>query len=129
MACNFRLHSLLFSATLLLGANSALAESTQSLLTPYGFILPNINVESQAVDSFGNQNTSAPTAAHNAINGADFMARSGFQAAQSRFGIQIGLPHPVSKYRNLWRRAFQHRDAAFTLRHEPIGDPYATTRD
>lgn len=57
---------------------------------PYGFLLPNIEVSSGAVESFSQQNMSAPTAAANpTAAAAPGRARSTFQVVQSRLGTKI----------------------------------------
>lgn len=57
---------------------------------PYGFLLPNIEVSSSAVESFSQPNMSAPTAAGNPSAAvAPDRARSTFEVAQSRLGTKI----------------------------------------
>lgn len=57
---------------------------------PYGFLLPNVLVSTGAVESFSQQNMSAPTAAANpTVSLAGNRARSTFQVAQSRIGTKI----------------------------------------
>lgn len=80
------------------------------LFSPYGFILTNITVSNHGVDSYGNPNQSAPTAATpnvasvtsgtttytNTPAAQNQQLRSSFQAAQSRIGVVI---NPAKKVR------------------------------
>ena len=61
-----------------------------SLVRPYGTFKPTIDVSVGAIESYGNPNASAPTAAGNpALSNAPKDTRYSFQMAQSRVGIWV----------------------------------------
>lgn len=69
---------------------SKVADTVSSVVRIYGILKPTITFASDAVESFGNVNASAPTAAANPVlAGLRDERRLTFQAAQSRFGLWI----------------------------------------
>ncbi len=74
----------------------AQAESKSgALFEPYGFIKFGYNASTRSLDSFGNNNLSAPTAAHPDLTASDSDFQSSFQAAQSRIGTWIRMQEHV----------------------------------
>ena len=72
----------------LLSTVEALADGASSF-KPYGFIHANFSAASRGLESFGNQNQSAPTAVSPSIEASSDRARSTFQVAQSRLGFFV----------------------------------------
>ena len=66
------------------------ANTVTSLIRPYGTLKPTIDVSVGSVESFGNPNASAPSAAANpALTQFRNQTRLSFQAAQSRMGFWV----------------------------------------
>lgn len=63
---------------------------------PYGFIIGAFESSTRAADTYGNTNLGAPTMARPSTEADSGLARTSFQVAQSRIGVQVLVSPPLS---------------------------------